>query len=167
MPIIPERWHRIGCAVAGTVAITMAAQTAQAATATATIAISATVVSTCSILATPILFGNYTGVVVAATSTLTILCTATTPYVISLDAGATSGATTSTRSMKNGSVLLNYGLFKDAAHVNNWGIISGTDTVAGTGNGLLQTVTVFGQIPAGQFVAPGLYTDTVTATLTY
>jgi spore coat protein U-like protein len=43
----------------------------------------------------------------------------------------------------------------------------GTDTVPLTGNGAAQVETVYGQIPAGQFVAPGSYSDTITATVTY
>jgi spore coat protein U-like protein len=42
-----------------------------------------------------------------------------------------------------------------------------TDTVAGTGNGAAQAITVYGQAAAGQYVAPGSYADTITATITY
>jgi spore coat protein U-like protein len=62
---------------------------------------------------------------------------------------------------------LNYELFRDSARTLNWGNTIGTDTVAGTGNGLAQTLTVYGRILGSQLVAPGAYTDTVTATLTY
>jgi spore coat protein U-like protein len=39
--------------------------------------------------------------------------------------------------------------------------------VTGTGNGAIQALTVYGQTPAGQYVSPGSYTDTITATITY
>jgi spore coat protein U-like protein len=39
--------------------------------------------------------------------------------------------------------------------------------VSGTGNGNAQTLTVYGQLPAGQYVTPGAYADTITATITY
>jgi spore coat protein U-like protein len=39
--------------------------------------------------------------------------------------------------------------------------------VAKTGSGTAQTLTVYGQVPAGQFVTPGNYADTITVTLTY
>jgi hypothetical protein len=61
----------------------------------------------------------------------------------------------------------NYGLFQDAGHATNWGNTIGTDTESGTGNGAVQTFTVFGNLPAGQFVAPGSYNDTITTTLTF
>ncbi len=43
----------------------------------------------------------------------------------------------------------------------------GTDTVPGTGNGLTQTLPVYGRIPSGQRVRDGGYEDTITATLTF
>ena len=73
-----------------------------------------------------------------------------------------------TRSMTGpAAALLGYGLFKDASHTINWGVTVGTDTVAGTGNGLAQPITVYGQIPAAEYVQAGAYSDTVTATITY
>jgi spore coat protein U-like protein len=65
------------------------------------------------------------------------------------------------------SSLLSYKLFSNSGYTTNWGNTVGTDTVAGTGSGVSQTLTVYGQIPAQQFVRPGCYTDTVVATLTY
>jgi spore coat protein U-like protein len=49
----------------------------------------------------------------------------------------------------------------------NWGQTIGTDTVAATGNGAAQPFTVFGQVPAQTTPSPGLYTDTITVTVTY
>jgi spore coat protein U-like protein len=43
----------------------------------------------------------------------------------------------------------------------------GTDTLASTGTGVAQSITVYGQIPAGQYVSPGTYNDTIIATITY
>lgn len=48
----------------------------------------------------------------------------------------------------------------------NWGNTAGT-MVGGTGNGSAQTLTVYGEVPAGQAVTPGAYVDTITATITY
>ncbi|MBN6743443.1 spore coat protein U domain-containing protein, partial [Acidithiobacillus sp. MC6.1] len=74
----------------------------------------------------------------------------------------------STRAMTGpSSATLSYGLFQDAAYTTNWGNTVGTDTKTGTGNGSAQALTVYGQIPAGQYPAPGTYTDTITATITY
>jgi spore coat protein U-like protein len=65
------------------------------------------------------------------------------------------------------SAVLSYGLFQNAGFTTNWGQTTGTDTVTGTGNGAAQAITVYGQVAAGQYVAPGSYVDTVTATVTY
>ncbi len=141
-----------------------------AATATATMAVSATVQATCQIAATGMAFGTYVGTQIDSTATITITCTNTTPYTIGIDAGlgVTPAATVTTRHMTGPAAAnLNYGLYKDAARATNWGLTPVTDTVAGTGNGSAQPITVYGRVQAAQFVAPGAYTDTVTATVTY
>jgi spore coat protein U-like protein len=66
-----------------------------------------------------------------------------------------------------GAALLGYALFSDSAHTLNWGQMIGTDTVTGTGNGSAQALTVYGQLAASQYVTPGAYKDTLTATVTY
>jgi len=104
----------------------------------------------------------------SSTSTITVTCTNTSPYNVGLNAGTAPGATVTTRKMSGpGGALLAYALYQDAAHSINWGNTVGTDTVAGTGNGNAQALTVYGQVGAGQFVTPGAYVDTITATITY
>jgi len=137
-------------------------------TVTTTFAVSATVQATCLISATGLSFGTYTGVVDNATSTVSVTCTNTTPYNVSLNAGTATGATVTTRKMTGpSSALLNYSLFSNSGMTTGWGNTIGTDTVAGTGNGSSQAITVYGQIPASQYVTPGSYADTITATVTY
>lgn len=121
----------------------------------------------CVIAANPLPFPRYSGAVDTATSTMTITCTHKTPYNVGLSPGATSGATVTTRQMINGTKKIKYGLFRDSGHSLNWGQTVGSDTVAGTGTGAAQTLTVYGLIPASQFVAPATYTDTIVATVTY
>jgi spore coat protein U-like protein len=62
---------------------------------------------------------------------------------------------------------LSYALFQDAARTINWGVTIGTDTLTGSGNGNAQALIVYGRVATGQLIAPGAYTDTVTATITY
>jgi spore coat protein U-like protein len=143
---------------------------AVAATTPSSMGVSATVQATCLNVATAMTFGTYTGVAVDSTATITVTCTNTTPYTVSLDAGTgiTPAATVTTRKMTGAvGVFLNYALFSNAGRTTNWGITVGTDTVAGTGSGVGQVLTVYGRAAAGQFVAPGAYADTVTATVTY
>ena len=57
-------------------------------TVTTTFTVSATVQATCLISATAMAFGTYTGVVDNATSTVSVTCTNTTTYNVSLNPGA-------------------------------------------------------------------------------
>jgi len=138
-----------------------------AANATSTMANTATLDATCQISTTPLAFSTYTGSQTDATATLSVTCTNTTPYNVGLDAGLTAGATVTTRAMSITGASLPYSLFQDAGRTVNWGNTVGTDTVAGTGTGNAQTLTVYGRVAAGQLVTPGAYTDTITATVTY
>ncbi len=141
---------------------------AMAATTPSTMAVSTTVEATCTNTVTPLAFGTYSGAQAQTTATITVTCTNTTPYNVGLSAGLATGATVTTRSLTGpAAALLNYVLTSDAAYATNWGVTVGTDTVAGTGNGAGQAITVYGQEAAGQYVAPGTYTDTITATVTY
>ncbi len=63
--------------------------------------------------------------------------------------------------------LINYGLFQNATFTTNFGNTVGTDTLAGTGNGVAQTVTVYGRVPAQTSPAPGSYADVVNVTVTF
>ena len=143
---------------------------AVASTATSTMAVSATVVSSCTVSSTPMAFGTYNSAVLTSTATVTATCSNTTPYNVGLNAGTATSATVTTRGMfvsGTPGVVLNYGLYSNSSRTTNWGMTVGTDTVAGTGNGAAQPITVYGQIPANQLVAPGSYADTITATITY
>jgi spore coat protein U-like protein len=139
-----------------------------ASTTTTTFGVSATVQATCLVSATAIGFGTYTGVAIPTTSTVSVTCTNTTPYNVGLSAGLGTGATVTTRKMTGpAGALLNYAMYSDTLRTVNWGQTIGTDTVTGTGNGSAQAITVYGQLAAGQYLAPGLYSDTITATVTW
>jgi spore coat protein U-like protein len=143
---------------------------AQAGTATAQMTVTATVLSFCTISTTSLPFGNYNQVVLNGTATLSIVCTLNSSYNVGLDVGLGTGATVASRKMTMGAFLLNYGLYSDTGHSTVWGPTIGTNTVTGTGTGVLatpQTLTVYGQIPPNQLVPAGNYTDTVTATITF
>jgi spore coat protein U-like protein len=58
-------------------------------------------------------------------------------------------------------------MYSDASRTVNWGNTSGTDTVAGTGNGSAQVLTIYGRVPAQTTPAPATYNDTVTVTINY
>ena len=145
------------------------------ATQTTTFNVTASITATCTISASGALaFGAYDPLSVTAndnTNTLTIACTNTTPYTVSLDAGTGAGATVAVRKMTSTTpnATLNYSLYQDASRTTLWGNTIGTNTVAGTGNGTNQNLTVYGRIPASQTSPPSTsgYTDLITATVTY
>ena len=147
--------------------ITVTVSGASFTTRTTTFAVTATVLKDCGVSATNMTFGNYTGAVNNVTSTVTVTCTSTTTYTVGLSTGLATGATVTTRKMQNGTALLAYALYSNSTHTTNWGNTAATNWVAGTGTGIAQPLTVYGQAAAGQYVTPGTYTDTITATVTY
>jgi spore coat protein U-like protein len=155
-------------AIAGAVLL---APQARAATSTGNFAITGTITATCQVNASTLAFGAYNPVLNAnldVTGTVSVSCTNATPYNIGLGVGAGTGATITNRKMTSGANTLTYQVFRDAARTLNWGQTVGTDTVAGTGNGVAQAITAYGRIPAGQTTAAvGAYTDTVVITITY
>jgi spore coat protein U-like protein len=149
-------------------AIGLPSLSALAATAPSTMGVSSTVQATCRNTATALAFGVYTGTQVDATAIVTVTCTNTTPYTVSLNAGTAPEASVTTRRMTGGAgVYLAYALYSNAERTTNWGSTIGSDVVSGTGTGSGQAITVYGREAAGQFVTPGAYTDTITATVTY
>ncbi|RZI93994.1 MAG: SCPU domain-containing protein [Rubrivivax sp.] len=136
----------------------------------------ASVIKACLVTTPPTLgFGTYdpnSATPLANTTTFNVTCTSGTTYSIGMNPGVGSGSSVTNRRMTSssaaaGSNTLSYGLFKDAAHTVNWdNSISATGY---TGNGAVQALTVYGQIPVNQYnAAPATdYSDTITLTLTY
>jgi spore coat protein U-like protein len=141
-----------------------------AATATSTFTVSITLAATCTVASPNTLDFGTQGILSAnvdQTTTFTVTCTNTTTYNVGLDAGLGSGATVATRKMTGGAATVNYTLYSNPGRTTIWGNTVGTDTVAGTGNGAAQTLTVYGRVPSQTTPAPATYTDTITVTVTY
>ncbi len=155
----------VGCTVLGLTPTSVVAQTNPA---TTTFNVTATVLKDCIVSAAALPFGNYTGAVVNASSTVTVTCTSGTTYTVGLNPGLTTGATVTTRQMgiTQPAGGLNYSLLTTSYTGANWGNTSGS-WVSGTGNGAAQALTVYGVLPAAQYVPPGSYTDTIAVTVTY
>jgi spore coat protein U-like protein len=157
-------------AVLGALGLVLGAGAASAATATGNLPVQVEIVADCKVQSAPILdFGSH-GVLDSAqngATTLGIQCTNSTDYIIRLDAGDGTGATIGNRLMTAGGATVSYSIYRDAARTQVWGETDGTNTVAGTGNGAVQTIDVYGQIPAQTTPAPGVYTDTVQVTVSY
>ena len=98
---------------------------------------------------------------------LTVQCTNTTAYVVSLGLGTGTGVTLPTaRKMTKGAETVTYGLYSDTARAVVWGTGAG-QTVSGTGTGIAQTINVYGRVPPQNTPSPGVYTDVVVVTVTY
>lgn len=132
--------------------------------------VTTTVLDVCIVASTPLAFANYSSSDVSATNLITVTCTPLTGWEIKLDTGTGTGSSYDNRVMTLPvfNTTLNYNIYKDASHTTVWGDgTSGSSTVTGTGTGLPQAQTAYGLIPGSQFVRPGAYADTVTATVIY
>lgn len=132
----------------------------------------------CTVSATGVAFGNYNPTnssTTDATGNVHVFCTVLIISVaaqtnISLSTGGSGSY--APRKMSSGAELLSYNLYKEATHTTVWG-----DGTGGTGiwtdNTLILVLgtsidhTIYGSIPAGQYVAAGNYTDTITVTVEY
>jgi spore coat protein U domain-containing protein, fimbrial subunit CupE1/2/3/6 len=131
--------------------------------------VTATGATICSVSGATLNFGSV-GVLrsaVDATGFVTVTCTNSLPYTIALDGGL-SGATNPTqRMMSQSSQRITYGLYQDSLRAQPWGDSAGSNTAAGTGSGLAQTLTVYGRVPVQTTPSPGTYSDTVVVTISY
>ncbi|MFL9926026.1 spore coat U domain-containing protein [Herbaspirillum lusitanum] len=150
-------------------AVAFQSSPAIAASSTGNLAISAIVTAQCVIQSAALPFGTYNSAAVQQSAQIGVTCSNGTSYTVSLDAGAGTGANTTTRKLatSDNSSTLNYALYQDPARSKSWGNSSGSDTLTSTGNGTLQSLPVYGYIPAGQTSKPGAYADVVSITLAY
>ena len=103
------------------------------------------------------------GVVNDAEGLIAIDCAAETAFNVQLDGGLAPGFS-GDRNMSDGTSILQYLLFKDAARSQVW---AAGDQVPGPASGT-GTVPVYGRVPIqSDGHAPGLYTDEVTITLVF
>lgn len=135
--------------------------------ATGSFLVNGSVLGTCSISTTNLAFGTYTAAVLDGTATVTVNCTNSTNYTVSLSAGQNlSGGTR--RLAGPLSSYLTYQLFQDSARATAWA--DGTALGAkksGVANGAAQGLLVYGRIPANQLVRAGSYADVIVATVEY
>lgn len=130
---------------------------------------------TCSFSAgpTPVAFGSYdpaATIPTDSTGTFSYSCTSAKarPVTIQLSAG---GGSFALRQMAFGADRLSYNLYSDAARTAIWGSDATapyqwvTSVPAGPSHGA--TLTIYGRVFAGQWVAPGVYSDTIAVTLNF
>ena len=157
---------RIQTSVPSTTAITTCNGRTTAGTANALA--SATVAASCMVSASDLNFGSV-GLLaseVTGSTSLAVTCTNGTAYTIGLNNGLTGTGPTQ-RKMTNGAASVTYGLYRDSARTLPFGNTSGSNTYSGSGSGVSQAVTVYGRVPPQTSPAPGAYSDTIVATVTY
>jgi spore coat protein U-like protein len=139
---------------------------------TGQLTVTASVAAVCLIGNATLAFGAYnptSATAVAATTNVTLTCTLSTPFGISMSAGAATGATVTTRAMTitgGGTSTLGYGLYQDSTHMTNW-TNNNSYTATSSATSLTNTVPIYGQIPASEAAPVGSYTDTVVMTVNF
>lgn len=126
----------------------------------------------CTISVTSVAFGNYNVFTTTAddsTGTITYRCNSSAMNIsISLSDGSSS--TYSPRTLRKGSEILQYNLYRNAARTTIWGNGTGGTSVytsANPPNNSNVSVTIYGRIPAQQDVSAGSYSDTVSAVINF
>jgi spore coat protein U-like protein len=126
----------------------------------------------CTISVTSVAFGNYNVFTTTSddsTGTITYRCNSRASNIsISLSDGSSS--TYTPRTLRKGSEILQYNLYRNAARTTIWGNGTGGTSVytdANPPNNSNVTLTVYGRIPAQQDVSAGNYTDTVSAVINF
>jgi spore coat protein U-like protein len=168
------------CAVAALFLWPMAVceNAAEAGTATANLTVQVTITASCTINTATLDFGSNAGTTlissaINAATTVSVTCTNGSPYSIGMNNGA--NASGSQRRMASGANFLNYNLYTDAARLNAWTTAASNSTCTttnscflGTGSGSAQSVNIYGTVPSVGTAPPaGVYTDTVTMTITF
>lgn len=130
--------------------------------------VSATIAKSCVVTANDMNFtaADFLTANIDNATTLQTTCTSGTAYQIGLGNGANASGTT--RRMAGGSSeFVRYELYRDSSRTQRWGNTLNTDTVSANGNGLAQTTTIYGRVPAQTTPSPSSYSDTITVTVTY
>jgi spore coat protein U-like protein len=86
-------------------------------------------------------------------------------YDVSLSSGQSHSFVS--RLMKSGANSLNYNIFTSASRTVIWGDGTGGSSTQTAYKNSTTTLSLFGQIPAGQDVAIGTYTDNLIATVKF
>jgi len=123
---------------------------------------------------TGVSFGNYdplNATPLDQTGTIVFACTGLVPLqTVTVDLSTGSSGSYAVRTMGHGAGTLNYNLYFDPTRLSIWG--NGTPGTVHFGpvllvNGVNQTLTIYGRIPAQQTSPVGAYTDTVVATINF
>lgn len=137
-------------------------------------AVTANVAKSCMVTADTLDFGSVDGFAsstnIDATTTIRVTCSKPTPYTVALvplNISSTTGSSAMKGLSAGNTDTVPYRLYRNAGRDQPWGSEVGTNTLAGTGDGLTQSLTVYGRVPGLPNVQPDNYRDTVTVNVAY
>jgi spore coat protein U-like protein len=141
-------------------------------TANAIMPVTIEIVRSCIVSASDLDFGAYVSnstVPALGQTTITLNCGTGVTVELSLDAGTSVGNNTKRRQLlqDSGTDRLDYELYQDAGRTTHWGDRSGRDTLEMQTTQDIQTVPIYGEVPARQRVRDGTYSDMITITVHY
>ena len=130
----------------------------------------------CTVTATGVSFGNYNPLSssnINSTGTVRVRCTLVAAfsgsYMIDLSTGSSN--TYTQRTVRHGASSLGYNLYTNSARSQIWGNgAGGSSNITRSFAAILaidRTETVYARIPPSQNVPGGVYSDTITVTVTY
>lgn len=141
-------------------------------TASAIMPVTIEIVRSCTVSASDLDFGAYVSnstVPALGQTAISLNCGAGVTVELSLDAGTGAVGNTRRRQLLQDSGIdrLDYDLYQDAGRTNHWGDRSGRDTLEVLTTDAVQTVPIYGEIPARQRARDGTYSDMITITVHY
>jgi len=144
-----------------------------AVTVATSLSVTANVPGGCVLSTAPVTFGDYGGTQIDAAGSLSANCTSGLAYSVELGPGGS--ATTTSRQMNNagnGTLKLNYELYKDNGRTQPWGgtgyAVGGASALTGqTATGVAQLIPIYGRLPGAQAPSAGSFADTVVVSVIY
>jgi spore coat protein U-like protein len=121
--------------------------------------------ATCNVQSAGVAFGAYDSLDSApldGVGSIDVDCDSAIPFTVDLGPGA---GTYNERLLTAGSSRLSYNLYTDAGRTSVWGDGIGASDLSASGAKI--TLPIYGRIPGGQAVPPGLYLDTIAVTISY
>lgn len=145
-------------------ALAAGSQGAFAASTTGTLDVQATVVNTCVVQTTPVVFAAVGLDEVTANGSVTVNCTNTNGFTVALDGGDSGNISARTLSHTTLPASFTYQLYTNPGLTTVWG--DGVTGSTANGTGPSQTLTVYGRTTSTPNTA-GAYSDAVQVTVTY
>jgi spore coat protein U-like protein len=145
----------------------LAVRSVAAATASASFSVSATVQASCVAAVTATAIKTYNEATDAA-SAVSVDCSNSAPYSVSLDSGLVHDAAVALRPMtRSRFALLGYPLSSNPRGIANWGQAVTPDTSTWFGSDLNSLLVTNRRYSAAQCATPGAYLDTMIVVVTY